>query len=73
MYTPITDPDTLDTMKTLAIGQADDLKHEGDDHDGPFRVWLARCGPEDGETHRVTVERFDGRRWYTDERLHPFE
>ena len=34
----------LDNMETLCEGQADDLKID----DGNFRVWLSRCGIEDG-------------------------
>ena len=44
----------LRAMPTLAVGQADDLKVD----DGEVRVWLSRCGPEDGEPYRnkVSVE-----------------
>ena len=46
----------LQAMPTLSVGQADDLKLEGEGH----RVWLSRCGVADGEPYpnKVTVERF---------------
>lgn len=52
----------LDDLPTLTQGHADDLKI--DDGDG-FRVWLCRCGIEDGMPfdNQVTVEHYDGRRW----------
>lgn len=55
----------LDPLPVLSQGQADDLKVEGSDRSGPFRVWLSRCGVEDGEPfdHAVTVERFKGGAW----------
>jgi hypothetical protein len=51
----------LEQMDTLSVGQADNLKVDT----GTERVWLSRCGVEDGEPfdHKVTVERFNGRRW----------
>ena len=56
----------LKAMPTLSTGQADDLKIEDEDTDGPYRVWLSRCGVEDGEPYpnKVTIERYDGDRWY---------
>lgn len=46
--------DELQSLPTLCVGQADDLKWE----DGQTRVWLSRCGVEDGEPfdNAVTVE-----------------
>jgi hypothetical protein len=62
----------LEAMPTLATGQADDLKKEGEDDRGRFRIWLSRCGVEDGEPYpnKVTVERYDvlTQRWVEDER-----
>jgi hypothetical protein len=54
----------LEAMPTLCISQSDDLKVE----DGDTRVWLARTTVLDGEPfdNRVTVERYDGRRWVDD-------
>lgn len=42
----------LEGMHTLAVGQAEDLKHD----DGKHRWWIDRVGPESGATHRVSVE-----------------
>jgi hypothetical protein len=46
---------------TLAQGQADDLKLD----DGETRVWLCRCGIEDGMPYNnaITVERLEDGRW----------
>lgn len=44
-------------MPTLSTGQAGNLKVESEDTEGRYWVWLSRCG-------MVTVERFDGERWY---------
>lgn len=59
----------LEDMPTLSVGQADDLKAEGEDEDGPYRVWLSRCGVADGEPYpnKVTVERCRNGRWEEDE------
>lgn len=49
----------LEAMPSLAIGQADSLKIDN----GGRRVWLSRCGAEDGEPFagKVTEELcFDG-------------
>lgn len=53
--------DELDEMPTLAQGQADDLKIETVDE----RVWLCRCGVEDGMPfdNAVTVEYLLKGRW----------
>ena len=54
----------LEEMPTLEMGQADDLKVEETDRWGDKRRWwLARCGPEDGETHHVHLERRVSGRW----------
>jgi len=44
----------LENMETIVIGQADDLKID----DGRFKVWLCRCGIEDGMpfNNAVTIE-----------------
>jgi hypothetical protein len=49
--------DELVAMPTLREGQADNLKWVSED--GRTRLWLSRCGLEDGEPfrHTVTVER----------------
>jgi hypothetical protein len=53
----------LQAMPTLCVGQADDLKAETTD----TRVWISRCGVEDGEPYpnKVTVERLISGRWET--------
>lgn len=52
----------LKSLPTLTVGQADNLKIET----ATERVWLSRCSIEDGEpfNNKVTIERFNGRRWY---------
>jgi len=44
----------LESLPDLSVAQADSLKIE----DGCYRVWLSRCGIEDGEPYanKVTVE-----------------
>jgi hypothetical protein len=51
----------LEALPTLTVGQADDLKWESDSE----RVWLSRCGVEDGEpwANKVTVERLIAGDW----------
>ena len=51
----------LEAMPTLIQGQADDCKIDT----GTKRVWLSRCGVEDGEPYdnRVTIERLVDGRW----------
>lgn len=53
----------LEKMPTLCVGQADDLKYEEDG----VRVWLSRCGVEDGEPYdnKVTVEKWIHLCWET--------
>ena len=53
----------LEDMETLSTGQADDLKIDT----GNVRVWLSRCGVEDGEPfdNKVTVEHLAEGRWET--------
>jgi len=58
----------LADLPTIAQGQAEDLKME----EFPYRVWLSRCGPEDGETHRVSVEECINGRWTQIARLEPY-
>jgi hypothetical protein len=57
--------DELDSMPTLAVGQADDLKLD----DGNERVWLSRMNTEDGMpyNHQVTLERLIDGCWTTAE------
>ena len=55
----------LESLTTICTGHADDLKIDNSD----TRVWLSRCGVEDGEPYpnKVTVERlFDGE-WVVDD------
>jgi hypothetical protein len=55
----------LDELPTLCEGQADDLKIDtrAGGAGGAMRVWLSRCGPEDGQTRPIDLELYDGRRW----------
>ncbi len=52
----------LESLPTLATGQADNLKI--DDGNG-VRVWLSRCTVADGEPYdnKVTHERLENGRW----------
>jgi hypothetical protein len=52
----------LKRLPTLCVGQADDLKIEDK---GRYRVWLSRCGVEDGEPYpnKVTVEVWRDGEW----------
>lgn len=46
----------LAALPTLCEGQAEDLKVEVELYDGSLgRVWLSRCGVEDGEPWENTV------------------
>lgn len=49
----------LEDMPTLCHGQAADLKIETK----TIRVWLSRCGPEDGETQPIQFERLIEGKW----------
>jgi hypothetical protein len=53
--------DELEALPVISQGQADDLLIESDTE----RVWLSRCGMEDGEpwNNKVTVERLIAGRW----------
>lgn len=53
----------LEDMPTLAQGQTCNLKVD----DGETRVWLCRCGVEDGMPYdnQITVERLVKGRWET--------
>ena len=53
----------LEAMPTLSVSQAYDLKID----DGRTRVWLARCGIDDGAAYDngVTVEKLRAGRWVT--------
>jgi hypothetical protein len=55
--------DELRSLPTLSVAQADNLKIDT----GTERVWLSRCGVEDGEPYddKITVERLRGGRWVT--------
>jgi hypothetical protein len=58
----------LESMPTLATGQADDLKHD----DGKHRWWLDRVGPESGATHKVAVEELTLGRWKVVHQYEPY-
>ena len=51
----------LMSLPTLSVSQADDLKVD----DGKNRVWLSRCGVDDGAPcdNEVTYERLVNGRW----------
>jgi len=53
----------LESLPTLSVSQADDLKVESDF----WRVWLSRCDVSDGEPYnnKVTVEELINGRWTT--------
>ncbi len=55
----------LDAMPTLSVGQTADLKFDN----GETRIWLERVGVDDGSPYDngVVIERYDGRRWVTEE------
>ena len=58
----------LEDLPTLCVGQAEDLKVETTLDDGtPARVWLSRCGVEDGEPweNTVSLETCQNGRWTT--------
>lgn len=64
----------LESLPTLSQGQADDLKFQflGDAGFGPgegdaWRVWLCRCGIEDGMPyeHTASIEELQDGRWVT--------
>ena len=51
----------LRKLPTLCVGQADNLKID----DGKTRVWLCRCGIQDGMpfNNAITVETLTNGRW----------
>lgn len=51
----------LEAMPTIEQGQADDLKLENE----YTKIWLSRCGVEDGEpcNNKVTIEELRRGRW----------
>lgn len=53
----------LQRRRTKSVSQCDDLKIDT----GSTRVWLSRCGVEDGEPYdnKVTVEKLRSGRWVT--------
>lgn len=56
----------LRDLPTLATGQADNLKLEfTDPYHGEVRVWLSRCGVEDGMPYDdiITIENLAEGRW----------
>jgi len=56
----------LEALPTLCEGQAEDLKVEMIlEDDTPARVWLSRCGVEDGEPweHTASLEVYQDGRW----------
>jgi hypothetical protein len=58
----------LENSPTLCEGQAEDLKAELTLRNGtPARVWLSRCGVEDGEPweNTVSLETYQEGRWAT--------
>src|SRR5438105_294280 len=54
--------DDLHDLPTLSTGHFDNLKVD----DGTYRVWLCRCGIDDGMPcdNLVTVERLQGGAWH---------
>ena len=66
-YHPYTSAE-LEAMPTLTTGQADDLKVETAD----TRWWLSRLSIEDGETHRVYLERNIEGRWTVTGEYEPY-
>ncbi len=59
----------LEAMPTLAVGQADDLKVDT----GEERVWLSRCGAEDGQIYRIGHEHLIDGRWVVVSEYEPVE
>ena len=55
--------DDLQEMETIHSGQYDNLKFDN----GKIRVWLSRCGIEDGMpfNNAITVEKLIDGRWET--------
>lgn len=53
----------LRDLPTLSVSRADNLKIDT----GTIRVWLCRCGVEDGMPYNdaITVERLVNGRWVT--------
>jgi hypothetical protein len=51
----------LEKLKTLYVGQCDDLKID----EGDTRVWLSRCTVEDGEPYnnKVSIEKLIKGKW----------
>jgi len=51
----------LEVRDTLCVGQADDLKVEGEGQ----RVWLSRCGVADGMEYdnQVSIEEYINNQW----------
>ena len=49
----------LEELPTIHSGQYSDLKIEA----LPYRVWLSRLGPEDGEAWPVQVEQLIAGKW----------
>ncbi len=59
---------SLEQMETITQGHTANLKID----DGKSRYWLNRCGPEDGETHRVDVEELQNGRWVLASKMESF-
>lgn len=59
----------LERRRTLCVGQADDLKVSTPRE----RVWLSRCGPEDGEIYQIRHERLIDGRWTVTSEYAPFD
>ena len=55
----------LHKLKTIAEGQADDLKIEISSPFVPTRVWISRCTIEDGEPYnnKISIEKLKNGMW----------
>lgn len=62
-------PEELAQLPTLTVGQADDLKIDT----GTERVWLSRCGAEDGQVYQINHETLIDGRWVVTSEYAPFE
>jgi len=65
------DTKTLEALPRISEGHSEDLKVETTLDDGtPARVWLSRCGLDDGELweNTVTLETCPDGRWVTVQR-----
>jgi hypothetical protein len=53
----------LESLPTLSVGQAHDLKREEEVDGTPTRWWVSRCTAEDGEKWAVYIEQCIDGRW----------